>query len=61
MASFEFTDPDGGVMAVRPLPGIPHILIETGPWGVGVPVDRVEEVVTALRDIARQAAEAVTR
>jgi hypothetical protein len=55
MSSFEFTDEDGGRFAVKPLPGVPYVLLMTDPEGAAVPLDRVEEVVAGLRDMARQA------
>lgn len=59
---FEFVDPDGDRLFVLPGPaadGTPAIgvAVELGdaPFGVVVPLARVEEVVAGLRDMARQA------
>ena len=63
--TFHFTDRDGDTLSARPLtaggPGPAVSLIVTrgnGPQSAGVfiPLDRVEEVVSGLRDMARQAA-----
>ncbi|MFJ8016202.1 hypothetical protein [Streptomyces sp. NPDC096339] len=54
MSSFEYTDGDGGRLAVKPLPGVPYILVMTDIPGSAIPVTRVEEVVAGLRDMACQ-------
>lgn len=56
MTSFEYTDDDGGRFAAKPLPGVPYILLMTDIPGSAIPVNRLEEVIAGLRDIARQAA-----
>lgn len=55
MSKFQYTDADGGRLAIKPLPGVPYILLMTDLEGSAVPVDRVEEVVAGLRDMTRQA------
>lgn len=54
--AFEYCDEDGDDLIVRPMRGIPAVLILTGTNGIAVDLDRVEEVVAGIRDAARQAA-----
>lgn len=55
MNRFEYTDGDGGRLTVQPLPGVPYIVLTTSPEDASIPLDRVEEVITGMRDMARQA------
>lgn len=52
--TFEYRDEDGETLDVRPMIGIPAILLRTSPDGAAVPASRVEEVVAGIRDAARQ-------
>ncbi|MFB6809443.1 hypothetical protein [Streptomyces sp. NPDC056387] len=52
---FEYTDPDGVRLVVKPLPGVPCILLAVHPEDVVIPVDRLEEVIAGQRDMGRQA------
>ncbi|WP_329622943.1 hypothetical protein OG357_23040 [Streptomyces sp. NBC_01255] len=54
--TFEYRDPDGALLRIRPLPGISAVLIETGPQGCAVPADLMPDVVAGARDTARTAA-----
>ncbi|MFD6968343.1 hypothetical protein [Streptomyces sp. NPDC059949] len=52
---FEYTDEDGGRFVAQPLPGVPYVLLACAtPEGAAVPLDRLEEVIAGLRDMARQ-------
>lgn len=56
MSTFEFRDEDGERLTVTPMLGVPGVIfLRTDPDGVAIPLDRVEEVVAGLRDMARQA------
>ncbi|MEU2236136.1 hypothetical protein [Streptomyces vietnamensis] len=52
--AFEYRDEDGDDLIVRPMRGIPAIMILTGTNGIAIDLDRVEEVVAGIRDAARQ-------
>lgn len=54
--TFEYHDEDGDDLSVRPMRGIPAVLILTGTNGIAVDLDRVEEVIAGIRDAARTAA-----
>lgn len=58
--TFEYRDPDGGLLRVRPLPGISAVLVETGPQGCAVPAGLMPDVVDGARDAARTAAHQTT-
>lgn len=53
--TFEYRDPDGGLLRIRPLPGISAVLVETGPQGCAVPADLAPDVVAGFRDTVRTA------
>ncbi|MFJ7070156.1 hypothetical protein [Streptomyces sp. NPDC101115] len=53
--AFEYRDEDGDDLIVRPMRGVPAVLLLTGTNGIAVDLDRVEEVVAGIRDAARQA------
>lgn len=54
MSHFEYRDEDGGHFTAQPLPGVPYVLLKTDPEGCAVPLDRLEEAIAGLRDMARQ-------
>ncbi|MEW1638613.1 hypothetical protein AB0469_31715 [Streptomyces sp. NPDC093801] len=65
MSRFEYTDPDGDRLAIEPAlladstPAVALIAMQdstTDAATIDVPLDRVEEVVAGIRDMARQAA-----
>lgn len=58
--TFEYHDEDGDDLSVRPMRGIPAVLILTGTNGIAVDLDRVEEVIAGIRDAARTAARQTT-